>query len=124
MSEKALNVLGLPLVPCSLDPMTGYYRDGCCNTDAHDLGSHVVCAVLSDEFLTFSKLRGNDLSTPRPDYNFPGLKDGDQWCLCALRWKEAFSEGLAPPVRLESTHQRALDFLTIEQLREYATQES
>ncbi len=124
MSEKALNVLGLPLVPCSLDPMTGYYRDGCCNTDAHDLGSHVVCAVLSDEFLTFSKMRGNDLSTPRPEYNFPGLKDGDQWCLCALRWKEAFSEGLAPPVRLESTHQRALDFLTIEQLREYATQES
>jgi len=124
VSEKALNVLGLPLVPCSLDPMTGYYRDGCCNTDAHDLGSHVVCAVISDEFLTFSKMRGNDLSTPRPEYNFVGLKDGDQWCLCALRWREAFSAGLAPLVRLESTHQRALDFVTIEQLREYSTQES
>jgi len=120
VSSKALNVLGLPLVPCSLDPVTGYYRDGCCNTDQHDLGSHVICAVVSDEFLSFSKMRGNDLSTPRPEYNFPGLKDGDQWCLCALRWREVFSAGIAPTVRLESTHQRALDFVSIEQLKEYA----
>ena len=119
MTQQALNVLGTALVPCSFDPLTGFYRDGCCNTDQEDHGTHVVCAVVSDEFLQFSKLCGNDLSTPRPEYRFPGLKDGDRWCLCALRWKEAFSAGLAPDVVLASTHAKALEIVTIEQLREY-----
>ncbi len=94
----AINVLGTPLQVCSTEPMTGYYRDGCCNTDATDRGSHVICAEVTDEFLTFSRQRGNDLSTPRPEYRFPGLVAGDRWCLCALRWKEAFDAGVAPNV--------------------------
>jgi len=120
MTAVALNVLGTELVPCSYDPLTGYFRDGCCHTDMHDLGSHVVCAKVTDEFLEFSRSRGNDLSTPRPEYRFAGLKDGDRWCLCALRWKEALAAGVAPAVVLESTHARALDFVTVEQLQEYA----
>ncbi len=120
MSESARNVLGEELVPCSYDPLTGYFRDGCCHTDMHDLGSHVICAKVTDEFLEFSRSRGNDLSTPRPEYRFAGLKDGDRWCLCALRWKEALAAGVAPEVVLASTHIRALDFVTIEQLTAYA----
>ena len=120
MSDGARNVLGTELVPCSYDPLTGYYRDGCCHTDMHDLGSHVICAKVTDEFLEFSRSRGNDLSTPRPEYRFAGLKDGDRWCLCALRWKEALAAGVAPEVVLECTHMRALDFVTIEQLTAYA----
>ena len=120
MSDGARNVLGTELVPCSYDPLTGYFRDGCCHTDMHDLGSHVICAKVTDEFLEFSRSRGNDLSTPRPEYRFAGLKDGDRWCLCALRWKEALAAGVAPEVVLECTHMRALDCVTIEQLTAYA----
>ncbi len=120
MTDVARNVLGTDLVPCSYDPLTGYFRDGCCHTDMHDLGSHVVCAIVTDEFLEFSRSRGNDLSTPRPEYRFAGLEDGDRWCLCALRWKEALAAGVAPAVVLECTHARALEFVTLEQLQEYA----
>jgi uncharacterized protein (DUF2237 family) len=117
---SARNVLGTELVPCSYDPLTGYFRDGCCNTDASDRGSHVVCAVVSEEFLEYSKSRGNDLSTPRPEYRFAGLRDGDRWCLCALRWREALSEGIAPEVVLECTHEKALDFVSLEHLVAHA----
>ena len=120
MSDPAKNVLGTALVPCSYDPLTGYYRDGCCNTDAHDQGSHVVCAKVTDAFLTFSRQRGNDLSTPRPEYRFKGLKPGDRWCLCALRWKEALDAGVAPSVVLESTHSKVLEFVTLAQLQAHA----
>ena len=116
----ARNVLGTELVPCSYDPLTGYFRDGCCNTDASVRGSHVVCAVVTDEFLVYSRSRGNDLSTPRPEYRFAGLRDGDRWCLCALRWREALSEGIAPEVVLECTHERALDFVSLEHLVAHA----
>jgi uncharacterized protein (DUF2237 family) len=120
MSVQALNVLGSALVPCSYDPLTGFYRDGCCKTDAHDAGSHVICAKVTQEFLDFSVSAGNDLSTPRPQYRFAGLRAGDRWCLCARRWQEAFQAGVAPPVVLESTHERALDFVTLAQLQAYA----
>lgn len=115
--QPALNVLGQPLAPCSHDPLTGFFRDGCCRTRPDDTGLHVVCARMTQEFLTFTRSRGNDLSTPRPEWDFPGLRAGDRWCLCALRWKEAFDAGLAPPVLLESTHIRALDVLSLEQLQ-------
>lgn len=121
---QALNVLGSALVPCSYDPLTGFYRDGCCKTDAHDAGSHVICAKVTQEFLDFSITVGNDLSTPRPQYRFVGLKAGDRWCLCARRWQEAFQAGLAPPVVLESTHERALDFVTLAQLQTCALTKS
>ena len=124
MSMQAVNVLGSALVPCSYDPLTGFYRDGCCKTDAHDAGSHVVCAKVTQEFLDFSISVGNDLSTPRPEYRFAGLKAGDRWCLCARRWQEAFQAGLAPPVVLESTHERALDFVTLAQLQTCALAKS
>jgi uncharacterized protein (DUF2237 family) len=120
MSQNALNVLGTPLVPCSYDPLTGYYRDGCCNTDQHDVGSHVVCAKVTQAFLDFSLARGNDLITPRPEHRFAGLQPGDRWCLCALRWQEALSAGVAPPVVLASTHARALSFVTLAQLQSVA----
>ena len=120
MSQNALNVLGTPLVPCSYDPLTGYFRDGCCNTDAHDHGSHVICAKVTQAFLDFSATRGNDLVTPRPEYRFAGLKAGDRWCLCAMRWHEAWEAGLAPPVILNSTHSRALSFVTLAQLQSSA----
>jgi uncharacterized protein len=113
----ALNVLGTDLETCSLDPLTGYFRDGCCNTDEHDRGLHVVCARVTREFLDFSTRRGNDLVTARPEFGFPGLKPGDRWCLCAMRWLEALAAGVAPPVVLESTHQRALAVVTLEQLK-------
>ena len=117
MIKDSLNVLGTKLVPCSYDPLTGYFRDGCCNTDEHDRGSHVICAKVSQEFLDFSLRQGNDLITPRPEYRFQGLKDGDRWCLCALRWKQAFETGVAPKVILESTHINALDYVTLEELQ-------
>ncbi|MED5371215.1 MAG: DUF2237 domain-containing protein [Myxococcota bacterium] len=120
MSDNPLNVLGLPLRPCSLDPLTGWHRDGCCNTDSMDRGSHTVCAVMTAEFLEFSRQRGNDLITPRPEYDFPGLTPGDQWCLCAPRWAEAKNAGKAPHVVLESSHQRALQYCSLEQLMEHA----
>jgi uncharacterized protein (DUF2237 family) len=113
----ALNVLGEALRPCSYDPLTGYLRDGCCHTASGDTGSHLVCAKVTAAFLAFSRQHGNDLSTPRPQWRFAGLQPGDRWCLCALRWKEALDAGVAPPVVLEATHERVLDFVTIEQLR-------
>ena len=119
----AINVLGTPLKPCSTDPMTGYFRDGCCNTDESDRGSHVVCAEMTQEFLNFSLQRGNDLSTPRPEYRFPGLVPGNRWCLCALRWKEAFDAGVAPNVVLESTHINALQYVDLAHLLEYQHQQ-
>jgi len=124
MSMQAVNVLGSALVPCSYDPLTGFYRDGCCKTDAHDAGSHVICAKVTQEFLDFSISVGNDLSTPRPEHRFAGLKAGDRWCLCARRWQEAFQAGLAPPVVLESTHECALDFVTLAQLQTSALAKS
>jgi len=117
MTDQARNVLGTPLVACSYDPLTGYYRDGCCNTDHNDHGSHVVCAKVTQAFLDFSVSRGNDLVTPRPEFRFAGLKAGDRWCLCARRWLEAFEAGVAPPVVLAATHRKALEIVTIEQLQ-------
>jgi uncharacterized protein (DUF2237 family) len=114
------NVLGTELLPCSYDPLTGYFRDGCCNTATEDTGTHVVCAKVTADFLAFSRARGNDLSTPRPEYRFRGLVPGDRWCLCVLRWKEAHAAGAAPRVVLESTHKRALDFVTLEALSAHA----
>jgi len=114
------NVLGGALAPCSYDPLTGWRRDGCCHTDAHDAGSHVICARVTVEFLNFQMERGNDLITARPELRFPGLKPGDRWCVCALRWKEAYLDGCAPPVVLESTHARALDFVPLDWLQEKA----
>jgi uncharacterized protein (DUF2237 family) len=117
---QARNVLGTALVSCSFDPLTGWYRDGCCHTDEHDLGSHVICARVTVEFLNFQFERGNDLITPRPEVRFRGLKPGDRWCVCALRWREAQRAGCAPPVVLESTHERALQYVTLAQLQEHA----
>ena len=114
---KTLNVLGSELVPCSYDPLTGYFRDGCCNTNAEDHGTHVICAKLTQEFLLFSLERGNDLITPRPEYRFTGLRPGDRWCLCVLRWKEAFDAGLAPGVVLESCHAKDLDYVSLAHLQ-------
>lgn len=115
----AKNVLGTDLISCCTAPMTGYYRDGVCNTGPTDTGRHVICAIMTEEFLHFSKGRGNDLSTPRPEYQFPGLHPGDGWCLCALRWKEAFEAGVAPLVKLEATHEQALEYVRFEDLLEY-----
>ncbi len=111
-----LNVLGEALKPCSLDPLTGYFRNGCCQTDASDQGSHVVCAVVTAEFLEFSMVHGNDLMTPRPEYQFPGLKSGDRWCVCALRWVEAVRAGVIAPVVLDRTHEKILDYVSLETL--------
>lgn len=116
----ALNVLGTPLKPCSTDPMTGWLRDGCCRSDPRDRGMHWVCAVMTEEFLAFSREAGNDLSTPRPEFGFPGLRPGDRWCLCARRWQEAWVAGVAPPVVLEATHLHALGVVTLDQLRSAA----
>ena len=119
-TEQALNVLGEPLAPCGLDPVTGFYRDGCCNTGYEDIGIHVVCAKMTREFLAFSKKRGNDLSAPVPEAGFPGLKPGDRWCLCAGRWKEAFDAGVAPPVFLQATHEEALAIVPLAILKRFA----
>ncbi|MBT8494066.1 MAG: DUF2237 domain-containing protein [Deltaproteobacteria bacterium] len=119
--EQGQNILGETLAVCGTEPMTGYYRDGRCMTGADDRGVHVVCAEMTAEFLSFTKARGNDLSTPRPEYRFAGLKPGDRWCLCASRWREAHEAGLAPPVVVEATHLRALDFATARSLQTAAT---
>jgi uncharacterized protein len=120
MAFRGLNVLGAPIQDCSHDPITGFMRTGCCETGREDRGSHTVCAIMSAEFLTFSKSRGNDLSTPMPMYAFPGLLPGDQWCLCAARWLEAYGAGCAPHVVLASTHEKALDVIPLPALKEYA----
>ena len=120
--EEDVNVVGGSLLPCSQQPLTGFYRNGCCSTGPEDIGSHTVCVVTTAEFLRFSQLSGNDLSTPRPEWGFPGLQPGDRWCVCALRWKEALTAGCAPPVILESSHQRALDFVPLEWLQRHAWQ--
>jgi uncharacterized protein (DUF2237 family) len=116
----ARNVLGSALQPCSFAPRTGWLRDGCCNTDDADRGLHTVCAVMTAEFLEFSRAMGNDLSTPRPEYGFPGLKPGDRWCLCASRWEEARLAGFAPEVVLEATHEKTLDVTMLGHLQAHA----
>ena len=116
----AQNVLGGPLAVCSASPPTGFYRDGCCNTGPDDAGSHTVCAVMTAEFLEFTKQAGNDLSTPRPEFNFPGLQPGDRWCLCVSRWKEALDAGAAPKLVLEATHEAALRVVPKAALEEHA----
>lgn len=119
-NSTARNVLGEPLQPCCFEPKTGFFRDGYCHTETKDRGRHVVCAEMTEGFLTFTRSRGNDLSTPRPQFDFPGLNAGDRWCLCALRWKEALDAGIAPPVILESCHEKALDVITLEDLKAHA----
>jgi uncharacterized protein (DUF2237 family) len=114
------NVFGEPLQACSLSPATGFFRNGCCDTSPEDIGSHTVCVEITDEFLQFSKMRGNDLSTPLPDYGFPGLKPGDRWCLCAPRWQEAFEANLAPRVILRATHEGALEHCLLVDLKKHA----
>lgn len=116
----SVNVLGGALQPCSLQPVTGFYRDGCCNTGAEDVGLHTVCVVLTEAFLAFSRAHGNDLSTPMPQYGFSGLKPGDRWCLCAARWKEALDGDAAPHVVLEATHAATLRVVSLDELKKYA----
>jgi len=118
--RPARNVLGGELKSCSHEPITGYFRDGCCNTGPGDLGVHTVCAVMTDEFLKFALSTGNDLSTPRPEFDFTGLKAGDQWCLCVSRWREAYEAGKAPRVRLDATHEASLALVTLEALKSHA----
>ena len=120
MKEASVNVLGGALQPCSVKPVTGFYRNGCCDTGPEDRGQHTVCAVMTAEFLALSKYLGNDLSTPRPEYGFAGLKPGDRWCLCANRFLQAHDEGAAPDLHLKSTHRRTLDVVPLEVLQRYA----
>lgn len=120
-ADDPINVLGEELESCGGEPITGFFRDSFCNTCDEDAGSHTVCVQVSQEFLEFSRFRGNDLMTPAPQYNFPGLQAGDAWCLCASRWLEAYENGMAPKVYLLRTHQRALDIVPLEKLREHAT---
>ena len=120
--EKPKNILDTELQSCCVDPITGFFRDGYCRTNQMDLGTHVICAVVTDEFLEFTKSKGNDLSTPRPEYQFPGLTAGDGWCLCAMRWKEAHDAGAAPPLKPESTHEKALEFIDKSSLEKYYIQ--
>ena len=115
--EQQKNVLDSQLQDCGIDPMTGFYRDGCCNTGPGDVGTHTVCAIMTDEFLEYSKSKGNDLITPRPEFDFPGLKAGDSWCLCALRWEEARQAGCAPRVKLTSTNIKTLEMVEFEDLK-------
>lgn len=119
MAVTDKNVYGEAMSLCCNDPVTGFYRNGFCQTGAEDLGTHVACAVVTDEFLEFSKSRGNDLITPMPDYRFPGLKAGDKWCLCAMRWKEAMDAGVAPPLDLSATHEKMLDYVSLAELEAY-----
>ncbi|MCG6155079.1 DUF2237 family protein [Rubinisphaera margarita] len=119
-SSGAKNVLGTPLMSCSESPMTGFYRNGCCDTGSGDMGVHTVCVKVTEEFLEYSRRQGNDLITPIPEYNFPGLNPGDRWCLCAPRWKEAFEAGRAPGVVLEATHIATLEFVSLEELQQHA----
>ncbi|MGB0671787.1 MAG: DUF2237 family protein [Rhodospirillales bacterium] len=122
--EASVNVLGGVLESCSRQPVTGFYRNGCCDTGAEDRGYHTVCVVLTEDFLAFSKMRGNDLSTPRPEWGFPGLKAGDRWCLCAPRWQEALNAGKAPKVVLAATHKATLDVCDLADLKAYAADEA
>ena len=115
--EKQTNVLESELQECGIDPMTGFYRDGCCNTGPGDVGTHTVCSIMTDEFLEYSRNKGNDLTTPRPEFGFPGLKAGDAWCLCALRWEEARQAGFAPRVKLTSTNIKTLEMVEFEHLK-------
>lgn len=117
------NILGNPLEVCCTDPMTGFFRDGYCNTNHMDRGSHVVCAEVTEEFLEYTKSRGNDLSTPNPAHRFPGLKPGDGWCLCALRWLEAHEAGVAPPIKPAATHEKTLEYIPLEILNNYSSDE-
>ncbi|MEE2786474.1 MAG: DUF2237 domain-containing protein [Myxococcota bacterium] len=118
--KASLNVLGQPLHTCSTDPLTGWYRDGCCNTDKGDRGSHTICAQVTDDFLEYLRNQGNDLMTPRPEFDFPGLKAGDQWCVCAASWRRAHEAGVGCPVKLESTHASALEIVSLKALMELA----
>jgi uncharacterized protein (DUF2237 family) len=118
--DESLNVFDEPLETCGSDPVTGFYRDGCCNTSRDDVGSHTVCVLTTQEFLEYSRFKGNDLSTPAPQFGFPGLKPGDSWCLCAARWLEAYKQGMAPRVYLQRTHKKALDIVPLDLLREFA----
>lgn len=118
--DESLNVFGEKLISCSDEPLTGFFRDGCCNTGAHDIGSHTVCVAVTQVFLEYSRSRGNDLITPVPQFGFPGLKEGDRWCLCAARWLEAHEADVAPRVFLQRTHLRALDIVPMETLKPYA----
>jgi hypothetical protein len=118
--DESLNVFDEPLEACGADPVTGFYRDGCCNTGRDDVGSHTVCVLATRDFLEYSRFKGNDLSTPAPQFGFPGLKAGDTWCLCAARWLEAHQQGMAPRVYLKRTHKKALDIVPLELLREFA----
>ena len=120
MSDTQKNVLGFDLELCGSDPVTGFYRDGCCNTGPGDVGTHTVCAILTDEFLDFSRSKGNDLITPRPEFGFPGLKAGDRWCLCALRWEEARHAGKAPRIKLGSTNLKTLQLVNLEDLKSHS----
>lgn len=120
--RRSLNVLGGRLESCSTNPVTGFFRNGCCDTSPQDIGSHTVCVVLTEDFLAFSKSRGNDLSTPIPEYDFPGLQPGDRWCLCAPRWQEAFEAGKAPNVVLRSTHEGALAYCELADLKRFAAE--
>jgi len=119
--DGATNVLGGALAPCSESPRTGFYRNGCCDTGPEDTGMHTVCAVMTEAFLVFSRVQGNDLSMPRPDLGFPGLRAGDRWCLCVGRWREALAAGVAPPVVLAATHEEALAVVNLEDLERHAT---
>ena len=120
--DDSVNVLGEKLLPCGVDPVTGFFRNGCCDTGPEDRGSHTICAIMTAEFLAFSKAAGNDLSTPRPEFGFPGLKPGDHWCLCAARWMEAYEAGKAPKARLTATHRRALEIAPLEALRRHSAE--
>ena len=118
--DESKNVFDEPLLSCSENPVTGFFRDGCCNTSDEDFGSHTVCVEVTQDFLDYSRFRGNDLSTPMPDFGFPGLQAGDRWCLCASRWLEAYEQGMAPKIFLTRTHKRALEIVELEKLKEYA----
>ncbi|MFT6371090.1 MAG: hypothetical protein ACJAWH_002175 [Maribacter sp.] len=120
MERKLKNVLGTELQPCCFEPKTGFYRDGFCKTGEEDFGTHIVCAMMTNEFLEYTKSRGNDLSTPIPQWGFPGLREGDKWCLCIMRWLEAEKAGKAPKIALEATNEKALDYTTLELLKSYA----
>ena len=120
MKDASLNVFGEPLILCGINPMTGVFRNGCCDTGELDTGTHTVCALITDDFLSFSKLRGNDLTQPYPQYNFPGLIDGDRWCLCILRWLEAYRAGMAPKIILKACHQKTLDYVGLDTLKKFA----
>ncbi|MDS3859707.1 DUF2237 domain-containing protein [Thermosynechococcaceae cyanobacterium BACA0444] len=120
LNQHPKNVLGTPLQTCCTNPMTGFYRTGCCETGPDDRGVHVVCAQVTPAFLNYTQAQGNDLTTPAPQFNFPGLKPGDRWCLCASRWQEALEMGVAPPVILESTHIAALNYVALEDLKQHA----